>query len=282
MKKLFLNFVFILVAWSASGQPLQPVSYEQLVHGFQNFKPVLFNLYREGHKEPELGLNCFKTKDKILNAIEALGMKQGRDYEIIDNLAQTGFVIILRNGAEPVIAWRFDMDALPLQEATGLTFKSVNEGIMHGCDHDIHFSTGVGILAQLHTNRQAWRGTAVIIAQPGEEGANGARIMVEEGIYRLLAEKNAFPDRGQKTGPRGYCLHIQCAWGFSKDHTGRVGGVRKKSFLSGGIRRKGGGSKAKEEACKSLRRKFEKLISGHTAGCPVKGIKWTYLTLGSA
>jgi amidohydrolase len=192
MKMLFFVSC-LLAAWTGS-LFAQPTPRETLEAGFQEMSPLLFELYRTGHQNPELGLDCFATSKRILETIQQLGLVEGRDYEILKPYAKTGFALILRNGEGPIWAWRFDLDGLPIREATGLPYAAPPKlGAMHACAHNIHYVLGVGILAQMHRNRKAWRGTAVFIVQPGEEGANGAKTMVSEGLFRDLALKNAFP-----------------------------------------------------------------------------------------
>lgn len=93
-----------------------------------------------------------------------------------------GVVGVLENGAGPTVLFRADIDALPVQEETGLTYSSEVPGVMHACGHDFHITSGLGAAALLAENRNEWSGTYIALFQPGEETAEGARAMVDDGL----------------------------------------------------------------------------------------------------
>lgn len=104
----------------------------------------------------------------------------------------TGVVGILKNGEGPTIAYRADSDGLPIKEETGLEWSSEDTGtladgtevpVMHGCGHDTHVTVGLDLLGDLTQHRDAWSGTLVLVFQPGEETAAGAKAMVEDGPW---------------------------------------------------------------------------------------------------
>ena len=105
----------------------------------------------------------------------------------------TGLVATLRNGMGPVIAYRAEMDALPIREETGLAYASVASGmldgtevpVMHACGHDAHMAIALAVAEALSTQRETWRGTVVFIFQPGEETASGALAMVDDGLWEM-------------------------------------------------------------------------------------------------
>ncbi|HYQ70567.1 MAG TPA: amidohydrolase, partial [Gammaproteobacteria bacterium] len=110
-----------------------------------------------------------------------------------------GLVAMLRNGDGPVILFRADMDALPIGEQTGLSFRStvraVNQAgedvpVMHACGHDIHMTVLLGIARQMAADRAGWHGTLLLIAQPAEEIGAGARAMLDDGLF----ERFPLPD----------------------------------------------------------------------------------------
>jgi hippurate hydrolase len=139
--------------------------------------PDLVSLRRAIHAEPELGLELPKTREKLLERLEALPLE-------IELHRMSSAVVATLRGAKPgrSILLRADMDALPMPEDTGLPFQSKTPGTMHACGHDAHVAMLVGA-AQLLAARQAQlRGSVVFMFQPGEEGHAGARIMLDEGL----------------------------------------------------------------------------------------------------
>jgi hippurate hydrolase len=139
--------------------------------------PELVELRRAIHAEPELGLVVPKTRDKVLERLEALPL------ELETHRKSTALVATLR-GARPgrSILLRADMDALPMPEDTGLPFASKMPGVMHACGHDAHTAMLVGAARLLAARRAELRGSVVFMFQPGEEGQAGARVMLEEGL----------------------------------------------------------------------------------------------------
>jgi amidohydrolase len=136
-------------------------------------------LRREIHREPELGFDTEKTAEKVLKALDGLPL------EIETGVAENGVVATLQGDRDgPTVALRADMDALPIQEETGLPFASETDGKMHACGHDGHTSMLVGAaraLSQDHL-RERLGGTVKFIFQPAEENGGGGGVMVEEGV----------------------------------------------------------------------------------------------------
>jgi amidohydrolase len=139
--------------------------------------PELVELRRAIHADPELGLALPKTREKVLERLEALPL------EIETHRNSTAVVATLR-GARPgrAILLRADMDALPLSEESGLPFASKTPGVMHACGHDAHTAMLVGAARLLAARRAELRGSVVFMFQPGEEGFAGARVMLDEGL----------------------------------------------------------------------------------------------------
>jgi len=139
-------------------------------------------LRRAIHADPEIGLDCARTTAKIKAALAGLPL------EYREGPSTSGLVAILRpsgnfagdNGR--VVLLRGDMDALPMQEETGLPFASKNAGAMHACGHDSHSAMLVGAARALSARRERLAGTVVFMFQPGEEGYHGARYMLEDGL----------------------------------------------------------------------------------------------------
>jgi hippurate hydrolase len=137
----------------------------------------LVALRRAIHVEPELGLDCPRTRDKLEAALANLPLSIRRSDKT------SGFVAALE-GARPgrTVLLRGDMDALPIQEATGLDFASREAGKMHACGHDSHSAMLASAARMLCARRDEIAGRILFMFQPGEEGHHGARFMIEEGL----------------------------------------------------------------------------------------------------
>jgi amidohydrolase len=134
------------------------------------------------HMNPELGNREFETSRLVSSKLDTLGL------EVRSGVAKTGVVALLR-GARPgtSIAVRADMDALPIQETTNVPFKSLNQGVMHACGHDVHTSIVLGTAMVLSSMKDKIKGSVSFIFQPAEEGApqgeeGGADLMIREGV----------------------------------------------------------------------------------------------------
>ncbi len=132
-------------------------------------------VYHELHQYPELSMQEQETAERIESELADLDVE-------VQRIGGTGVVAIIRNGAGPCVLARADTDALPLDEQTGLDYASQVEGVMHACGHDMHVTTLLGAIELLATNRNAWSGTYIGLFQPGEETAQGAQAMVDDGL----------------------------------------------------------------------------------------------------
>jgi amidohydrolase len=137
------------------------------------------------HQHPEVGLELPRTQQKVLEALDGLGM------EITLGRRSTSVMAVLRGGAvpagtapRPTVLLRADMDALPVIEDTGLPWASQN-GNMHACGHDTHTAMLVAAARSLAEDRATLPGDVVFMFQPGEEGVNGAQVMIDEGIVEV-------------------------------------------------------------------------------------------------
>lgn len=145
------------------------------------FADDLRALRRELHQDPETGLDLPHTQGRILEALHGL------DLEITKGTATTSVVAVLRGGAAAnsgprrSVLLRGDMDALPVTEQTGLPFASRN-GNMHACGHDMHVTGLVGAAKMLASVQDTLAGDVIFMFQPGEEGHDGARLMISEGV----------------------------------------------------------------------------------------------------
>jgi len=146
----------------------------------------LIELYKELHSEPELSFKEKKTSKKLANILHTMG------FEVTQNFGGYGVVAILKNGPGKTIMIRADMDALPVEEKTGVSYASqirsfnqVGDEVftMHACGHDVHMASLIGAASSLSELKNRWKGTLVLILQPAEEVSGGARRMIKEGIF---------------------------------------------------------------------------------------------------
>ncbi|MCC9173688.1 M20 metallopeptidase family protein [Arthrobacter sp. zg-Y179] len=149
----------------------------------QAILPELVALRRELHRDPETGINLPRTQEKVLAALEGL------DLEITLGVKTSSVVAVLR-GAEPgpTVLLRGDMDALPVSELTDLDYASTN-GAMHACGHDLHVAGLVGAARLLSAQQQDLSGNVIFMFQPGEEGHDGASLMIDEGVLDAAGER---------------------------------------------------------------------------------------------
>lgn len=136
-------------------------------------------LYKHFHRHPELGLEEHGTASRIESELGALGYA-------IHRIGGTGVVGVLANGDGPVVLARADIDALPVQEQTGLDYASTVPRVMHACGHDMHIAALLGAARLLSEHRGAWSGTYLALFQPAEETAAGAKAMVADGLVDKL------------------------------------------------------------------------------------------------
>ncbi|MFF7333826.1 amidohydrolase [Streptomyces sp. NPDC008150] len=148
----------------------------------------LRTLRRALHAEPELGLHLPDTQRTVIDALDGLPL------EITTGTALSSVTAVLRGGrpgerSGPAVLLRADMDALPVQEATGLPYTSRRDGVMHACGHDLHVAALVGAARLLAGRREELAGDVVFMFQPGEEGHGGARLMLDEGVLDAAGER---------------------------------------------------------------------------------------------
>jgi hippurate hydrolase len=167
----------LLAMPAASGSPaLAPVDA---------LYPDLAALYQDLHRHPELSRHEEKTSARIAERLRALG------YDVTDHVGGFGVVAVMKNGKGPTLLMRADMDALPVEEKTGLPYASTvrtkNDAgetvpVMHACGHDVHMTSLVGAATLLAKAKSLWRGTLVLVGQPAEEGGPGSTAMLADGF----------------------------------------------------------------------------------------------------
>ena len=145
----------------------------------KKYSKELDRIYKDIHSHPELGFEEIRTSQLVETKLKEFGVD-----EIHTGIAKTGVVAVINgvNEGNRTIGLRADMDALPIQEATGLSYASKYEGKMHACGHDAHTTMLLGAAKHL-TKYRNFRGKAVLIFQPAEEGLGGAVGMINEELF---------------------------------------------------------------------------------------------------
>jgi amidohydrolase len=147
--------------------------------------PKLDALYKDIHAHPEIAFQEVKTAAKLAAEMRALG------FEVTEKVGKTGLVAIYKNGDGPTVMVRTELDALPMEEKTGLAYASHDKTtwngretfVTHSCGHDIHMASWVGTATTLVGLKDKWQGTLMFIAQPAEEIGWGARAMLGDGLF---------------------------------------------------------------------------------------------------
>jgi len=156
-------------------------------HLARQLAPQLIAWRRNFHQHPELGFKEFRTAGIVAEHLHALGI------ETRTGVGKSGVVgVIEGNAPGPTVLLRFDMDALPVPEETGLPFASQNPGKMHACGHDGHTAIGMGVARLLTQTRRDWPGKVKLLFQPAEEGLGGALATVRDGVLENPRPDAAF------------------------------------------------------------------------------------------
>src|SRR5271169_349322 len=178
MKRAELVFFAFLVA-SAGAQA--PASKE-----VEAVYPDAHALYLDIHQSPELSAHETQTAAKLATRLRSAG------YDVSEHVGGTGIVAILKNGAGPTIMLRTELDALPVEEKTGLAYASKVRAkddagrdvpVMHACGHDLHMAAILGTAEIMAHSKDTWHGTLMLIGQPAEETIGGADAMVRDGLF---------------------------------------------------------------------------------------------------
>jgi amidohydrolase len=163
-----------------------PASADTIRDAVAKDMPALLATYRDLHANPELSMQEVKTSAKLAAEAKKLG------FQVTTGVGKTGVVAVMKNGPGPVLLLRSDMDGLPVTEQTGLPFASkvkatgaagVESGVMHACGHDTHMTAWLGTARRLAAQKAEWSGTLVMILQPGEETGQGAKAMLDDGLF---------------------------------------------------------------------------------------------------
>ena len=183
MKSIFLSWIVVAsTAWTQSASPRNSSLAEEV----NSVYPQVQTLYIDLHQHPELSLQEVNTAAKLAARLRELS------YEVAEKVGGTGVVGILRNGAGPTVMLRTELDALPVEEKTGLPYASTvhtkddaghDVPVMHACGHDVHMAAWVGTATIMAQTKKGWHGTLILVAQPAEERGMGAKNMVADGLF---------------------------------------------------------------------------------------------------
>jgi hippurate hydrolase len=174
-----------LLAWAGSGAS-QTRWTTPTIAEVDAVYPDIEALYLDLHQNPELAFHEVRTAAKLASRMTALG------FEVTAGVGRTGIVAVLKNGAGPTVMLRTELDALPVEEKTGLPFASKvvaknaagqTTPVMHACGHDIHMSAWAGAARLMAEHKDRWQGTLVMVGQPAEEGGGGASAMLQDGLF---------------------------------------------------------------------------------------------------
>ena len=188
MSRAALCILLLSAATVAFAQKYAPTSQDvdQIYSGIRA-------TYIDLHEHPELSTHEVQTAGKMAEGLRKLG------FEVTTGVGGTGVVGVMKNGAGPTVLIRTDMDALPVQERTGLPYASKvvtkddsghEVSVMHACGHDLHMSSWLGTATLLSQNKDRWRGTVVMMGQPAEEQVKGARAMIQDGLFTRFPKPN--------------------------------------------------------------------------------------------
>lgn len=191
-----------------------PPSFDKWREIFKESFPSLERyaaVYKDLHEHPELPCQESRTAAVVTEHLESLG------YEVYRNIGGHGLVGILANGKGSTVWLRSELDALPMEEDTGLSYASkakqldsdgILKGVMHGCGHDMHMASLLGAADLLKKVKDYWSGTLVCIFQPNEERLLGAQAMIDDGLFDkiplpdILLGQHAVPTRAGTIGTR--------------------------------------------------------------------------------
>jgi hippurate hydrolase len=179
---------------------------ERILSNLEKRLPDLETLYKDIHAHPELSMQETRTAALAADRLRA------SSYEVTAGIGKTGVVGLLRNGDGPTVMLRADMDALPVEEATGLSYASKVKAtdrdgkpvpVGHMCGHDMHVAWLVGAAALLSLVRDAWQGTLMVVFQPGEETAQGAQAMIDDSLFKRFPKPAIVLGQHVMVGPAG-------------------------------------------------------------------------------
>ncbi|MGY3341334.1 MULTISPECIES: M20 family metallopeptidase [unclassified Bradyrhizobium] len=182
------------------------MSETKTLQALDGMLPDLEALYKDVHSHPELSMQETRTAGLAADRLRAAG------YEVATGIGKTGVVGLLRNGEGPTVMLRADMDALPIQEATGLAYASKatatdKDGntvpVSHMCGHDMHVTWLAGATKLMADAKTSWRGTLMAVFQPAEETGEGAQAMIDDGLFKRFPKPDVILGQHVMVGPSG-------------------------------------------------------------------------------
>jgi len=207
MTRSFPRFLVLacLAAPSAFAQtpPAPAPRLGSLVDGLY---PALEVLYKDLHEHPELAFQEKRTAAKLAEQMRTMG------FEVTEGVGRTGLVAIYRNGTGPTVLVRTELDALPMEEKTGLSYASKAKAqwngretfVAHSCGHDLHMTGWVGAARALLELKNEWHGTLMFVAQPAEEIVSGAKAMIADGLFTRFPKPDLAFALHTGVGPHGF------------------------------------------------------------------------------
>jgi len=174
--------LFLFVALTVSGYAQTAASSKEV----EAVYPAAHAFYIDLHQSPELSSHETRTAAKLAARLRDLG------YTVTEGVGGTGVVAILKNGAGPTVMLRTELDALPVEEKTGLSYASKVHAqddsghevpVMHACGHDLHMAALVATADIMAHSKESWHGTLMLIGQPAEETITGAKKMIDDGLF---------------------------------------------------------------------------------------------------
>jgi amidohydrolase len=172
--------IVLLASLTASANAQTPRSKE-----VENVYPEAHALYLDLHEHPELSGHETQTAANLAGRLRSFG------YEVTEHVGGTGIVALMKNGTGPTVMLRTELDALPVEEKTGLSYASQvrakddaghEVSVMHACGHDLHMASILGTAAIMARSKDTWHGTLILIGQPAEETISGAKAMLDDGF----------------------------------------------------------------------------------------------------
>ncbi|GAA3531150.1 amidohydrolase [Amycolatopsis ultiminotia] len=189
--------------------PVTTETTDRVLAPLEDALPGLEALYVDLHRHPELAFTETRTAAELARRLTEDG------FEVHTEVGRTGVAGVLRNGEGPTVLLRADIDALPVEEQTGLSYASTARGIdengndvplMHACGHDMHATWLSGAAHLLAAGREGWSGTLLVVFQPAEEGAGGALAMVHDGLFERASRPDVVFGQHIAPAPAGWVL----------------------------------------------------------------------------
>jgi hippurate hydrolase len=200
-----VSALMVLVFASISGADFEPVPAanltKRLLQHFDETIPRWRAFYEDLHAHPELSFEEVRTSGLLAHKLRELG------WEVTEHVGRTGVVGVFRHGEGPCVLVRTDMDALPVQETTGLPYASTVQvrrpdgsmtGVMHACGHDMHMTCWLATAEVLTRAKEHWSGTLIFVAQPAEEIGKGALAMIDDKLFERFGKPDV-----------GFALHCE-------------------------------------------------------------------------